>query len=139
MLLWQNVHVYKASDIDASEEEADNSENENGLVKFDLECVESDQNDENDNTCGEEENSEGDASENNEEEKSEAVWYFKLEKLIHHMRDASSFLIKVLGTFLSLDETMMCFMGHSIEMHQMKNKPIGEDYKFYCSTTSDGY
>eukprot|EP00957_Ditylum_brightwellii_P179200 13652419-Ditylum_brightwellii.AAC.2 len=62
-----NFHVYEASDIDASEKEADKSENENDLVKFDLEHMQRDQKDDSDNKCGEEENSEGNEFEINEE------------------------------------------------------------------------
>eukprot|EP00957_Ditylum_brightwellii_P165727 12616933-Ditylum_brightwellii.AAC.1 len=37
----------------------------------------------------------------------------------------------VLGTYIVLDKMMMQFCGCSSEMHQMKNKLIGEGYKFF--------
>eukprot|EP00957_Ditylum_brightwellii_P130924 9986870-Ditylum_brightwellii.AAC.1 len=29
--------------------------------------------------------------------------------------------------------------GRSLETHRMKNKPIGEGYKFFCLATNEGY
>ena len=34
---------------------------------------------------------------------------------------------------------MMRFAGRSLETHHMKNKPIGEGYKFFCLATKEGY
>eukprot|EP00957_Ditylum_brightwellii_P211281 15365994-Ditylum_brightwellii.AAC.1 len=34
---------------------------------------------------------------------------------------------------------MIRFSGRSSETHQIKNKPIGEDYKFFALTTSQGF
>eukprot|EP00957_Ditylum_brightwellii_P201082 15323986-Ditylum_brightwellii.AAC.1 len=57
----------------------------------------------------EDESNEEDNDETNEEEKdvenmsSTKVWYFKLQKWIDQVRDASAALIRILGTYLSLD------------------------------------
>eukprot|EP00957_Ditylum_brightwellii_P013921 1050636-Ditylum_brightwellii.AAC.1 len=51
------------------------------------------------------------------QDKSDTAWYYKLQQLIYHVRDASASLSWSLGTYLSLDEMMMHFMGCSMEMH----------------------
>ena len=48
-------------------------------------------------------------------------------------------MVHTLGTILSLDEMMIRFLGRCIETHRMKNKPIGEGYKWFVLTTQTGY
>ena len=40
---------------------------------------------------------------------------------------------------MSLDEMMIHFFGRSIKIHQMKYKPVKEDYSLFVLTTKDGY
>ena len=68
-----------------------------------------------------------------------SVWFEKLEPFIKHFRDVSEALIFTLGTNLSLDEMMVRFSGRSVETHRIKNKPIGEGFKFFVLSTSEGY
>ena len=44
-----------------------------------------------------------------------------------------------LGTLLSIDEMMICFMGQSLETICGKNKLFGEDYKFFVLEKLNGY
>eukprot|EP00957_Ditylum_brightwellii_P182829 13926703-Ditylum_brightwellii.AAC.1 len=64
------------------------------------------------------------------------VWYYKIEAFINHVREINFDLIHILGTCLSLDEMMIRFSGRSCETHQIRNKPLGEGYKFFALTTS---
>mmetsp|Transcript_4492 Transcript_4492/g.6726 ORF Transcript_4492/g.6726 Transcript_4492/m.6726 type:complete len:95 (+) Transcript_4492:374-658(+) len=54
---------------------------------------------------------------------------FQVEKLSDHVRYTCTALISVQGTFLALDKMMMQCCEHSLETHQMKNTPIGEECK----------
>eukprot|EP00957_Ditylum_brightwellii_P155395 11829186-Ditylum_brightwellii.AAC.1 len=73
-----------------------------------LERVQQEQ-DEEDNKSDEEDNDETNEEEEEEEEEevkntsAPKVWYFKLQKWIDHMRDASAALIWILGTYLSIN------------------------------------
>ena len=69
----------------------------------------------------------------------QSVWFNKLEPFINHFRQVSESLIFTLGTKLSFDEMMIRFMGRSNETHRVKNKPIGEGFKFFVLPTSDGF
>eukprot|EP00957_Ditylum_brightwellii_P074033 5625390-Ditylum_brightwellii.AAC.1 len=55
------------------------------------------------------------------------------------MRDINFDVIFVLGTCLSLDEMMICFMGRSSETHCMKNNPIKEGFKFFTLCIYQGF
>ena len=68
-----------------------------------------------------------------------SVWFDKLEPFINHFRDVNENMIFTLGTKLSLDEMMIRFEGRSKETHRIKNKPIGEGYKFFVLATSSGF
>ena len=67
------------------------------------------------------------------------VWSYKIKAFINHVREINYDLIHVLGTCLSLDEMMIRFVGRSAETHRMKNKPIGEGYKFFTLTTTNWF
>ena len=54
------------------------------------------------------------------------------------MRDVSKEIVWVLGTWMSIDEMMVRFMGRLAETYQMRNKPISEGYNFFVISTSDG-
>ena len=87
-----------------------------------------------DDDSGPEPNQEQDSPEPTDKPK----WYHKVSPLMEHVRSTSLFFVVVLGMCLAIDEMMIRFSGHSNEMHRMKNKPIGEGYKFYvlaCSMT----
>eukprot|EP00957_Ditylum_brightwellii_P152473 11606490-Ditylum_brightwellii.AAC.1 len=124
--LWCHFHVYEDQNIEEAEDttsEDDEGSGDDNLQEMYLERVQQEQ-DEN------EDEEESDDEEDNEEEKEDEieskVWYFKLQKWIYHVWDASSMLIWVLGMYLSLNKTMMRFSGCSLETYRMKNKPIGE-------------
>eukprot|EP00957_Ditylum_brightwellii_P065604 4975445-Ditylum_brightwellii.AAC.1 len=93
----------------------------------------------------EDKSDEKDNDETNEEEEeaktmsSPKVWYFKLQQWIDHVRDVSTALIWILGTYLSLNKMMMRFCGCFLETHRMKNKPIKEGNKFFCLPMFAGY
>ena len=71
--------------------------------------------------------------------KNVSLWFDKLEPFISHFREVSESMIHTLGTNLSLDETMIRFMGRSSQTHRIKNKPISEGYKFFVLATSNGF
>ena len=70
---------------------------------------------------------------------SKVVWFEKLRPFVNHFRDVSEGLIHILGTNLSIDEMIVRFRGRSNETHRIKNKPIGEGYKFFTLSTTDGF
>eukprot|EP00957_Ditylum_brightwellii_P050052 3794093-Ditylum_brightwellii.AAC.1 len=108
--------------------DSDDISDDNNLQEMNLERVQQDQDEE------EYKSDEEDNDETNEEEKekvveiisSTKVWYFKLQKWIDHVRDASAALIWILETYVSLDKMIMRFCSHSLKTRQMKNKPIEE-------------
>ena len=58
------------------------------------------------------------------------MWYLNMDPLINIVRVLIFALMFVLGTLLSLDKMVICFMVNSTETCTMKNKPIGEGFKF---------
>ena len=72
-------------------------------------------------------------------EDNKKVWFDKLSPLINHFRAVSEDIIHVLGSNMSLDEMIIRFGGRSNETHRMKNKPIGEGYKVFVLSTSNGF
>ena len=74
-----------------------------------------------------------------ENDKQKSVWFDKILLLVENVRKVSLELILSLGNILSLDEMMIRFRGRSIETHRIKNKPIGERYKFFVLVTSYGF
>ena len=67
------------------------------------------------------------------------MWFHKLAFFINHVQEVSFNLKFFLGTLLPLDEIMIQFCGQSAETHLIKNKPIGEEYKFFRLTTYNGF
>ena len=67
------------------------------------------------------------------------VWFEKIRPLIDHFRDCSFDIVHTLGTLLSLDEMMIRFQGRSVQTHGIKNKPIGEGFKWFVLTTFNGF
>ena len=67
------------------------------------------------------------------------TWFDKIKPLVDHFRSVSFFLVAILGTLLSLDEMMICFMGRSLETHRIKNKPIDEGFKLFILATFKGF
>ncbi len=70
---------------------------------------------------------------------SKVVWFEKLKPFVDHFRNVSESLIHILGTNLSIDEMIVCFWGQSNGTHRIKNKPIGEGYKFFTLSTTNGF
>ena len=48
-------------------------------------------------------------------------------------------LIWVLGTWMSIDEMMIRFMGRSNQTHRVKNKPISQGFNFFVLCTYPGF
>lgn len=126
--MWRHFHV-STPDVSSCDAEEDEDGSAEDLVELSLERVEL-----------EEQSSVSIDSDNDEEDASDhEVWYTKLETLINHVRNVSYNLIHTLGSYLSLDEMMIRFMGRSLETHRMKNKPIKEGYKFFVLATRCGF
>eukprot|EP00957_Ditylum_brightwellii_P177250 13502939-Ditylum_brightwellii.AAC.1 len=109
LFMWCNFHVYNEEDIDMqAEEEAEKAydSDDDGILEFVIEHDQKDQEVE-------------DPSDEEGEEKEETCG---------ERKEGSPSEKKVLGTFLTLGEMMMQFCGCSVEMLQMKRKPIGEGY-----------
>ena len=75
----------------------------------------------------------------NVDERKKNVWFKKLAPIVEHFRNTSSSLVFTLGLNLAVDEMIIWFHGRSSKMHQIKNKPIGEGYKFFVASDTDGY
>ena len=128
--LWRHFHVYipdNTYDDDDNVDGGDDEEDEE-LVEQGLERVQREQ---------EEELVDDESQEDNEE--TTKVWFEKIQHLVDHVREVSYSLIHILGTFLSLDEMMIRFMGRSLQTHRIKNKPIKEGYKFFVLSTTKGF
>ncbi len=67
------------------------------------------------------------------------VWFHKVQPLIDHVRDVSIGLIWVLGTWMSIDEMMIRFMGRSNQTHRVKNKPISQGFNSFVLCTYHGF
>eukprot|EP00957_Ditylum_brightwellii_P171922 13088884-Ditylum_brightwellii.AAC.1 len=141
LFMWCNFHVYndEAMDVQAEQKEGKAGKYDDpdvdGILEFTMECdaasdEESIIEEEEEETCGK--RKEGLPSE-------KKIWYFKLKHLIDHVRDVRVGLIMVLKMYIALDKVMMQVCGRSSETHQMKNKPIGEGYKFFTIASVEGY
>eukprot|EP00957_Ditylum_brightwellii_P196498 14972069-Ditylum_brightwellii.AAC.1 len=119
--MWWHFHIYDNKEIDVEEEEGDDEESiskeEYTADEWYLEHVVHDEEYEYEND--EEEDEDCNAGESDEGSPGQTK--------------------QQLGTFLSLDEMMMRFGGRSLETRHMKNKPIGESYKFFCLATKERY
>ena len=73
------------------------------------------------------------------EGKRTADWFEKLKPLVDHVWELSFDLIYVLGTILSLDEIMICFMRRSSQTHWIKGEPIGEEFKLFVLAINNGF
>ena len=71
--------------------------------------------------------------------KKKELWFDKLGHLVDHFCGISESFIFTLGDQMSIDEMLIRFMGRSNETHRIKNKPIGEGYKFFVLATTSGY
>ena len=71
-------------------------------------------------------------------ETNKEVWYIKIKPLIDHFHFVAQSLIFNLGTLLAIDKMLISFMGWSLETICVKNKPIGEGYKFFCPCNNEG-
>ncbi len=133
--LWRYFHCNHPNEDDF-ENNDDAAEEDDTFVAQTMERVQVDQEEEEEDTCAD-----GGAQEEVDERKSRKVslWFNKLEPIINHFRQVSEDLIFTLGTKLSLDEMMIRFSGRSKETHRIKNKPIGEGFKFFVLTTSHGF
>lgn len=139
--IWRHFHITAPDELEEEDDLQDDEDDTLDLVEQTCERVVQDQENEgifDENKTNEEDNE----STSNETEGSttpELVWFQKLKPFIDHVRLISANLIWILGTFLSLDEMMIRFMGRSAETHRIKGKPIGEGYKFFVLTTNFGF
>ena len=138
LFLWRHIHIGEISTEDIEPDEKDDDDDDEKLDQT-VERVQQDQEEE------VLEKNDGDmpnlvnASKAKKAEESTKVWFHKLQFLVNHVREVSFDLTFVLGTLLSLDEMMIRYCSRSLETHRIKNKPIGEGYKFFALTTSDGF
>ena len=133
--IWRHFKISSPSVNDETNEISGDSgdEDDDGLlIEGMLECVVHDQEEETEEEITIED--EEDVSVTNKN-----VWFNKITPLANHVREVSLSLILSLGTVLSLDEMMICFCGRSRETHRLKNKPIGEGYKFFVLATLFGF
>lgn len=144
--MWRHFHVYVPTnmhdedDVLNGDDSSDEEDNGGELVEQTMERVQREQEtaEVNENSDLEEEDEEN-QEQPDEEEQNNNVWFDKLKPLIDHVRAVSYELIHTLGTYLSLDEMMIRFMGKSLETHRIKNKPIKEGYKFFVLSTINGF
>ena len=87
----------------------------------------------------EEEEEENNKDKANTSEANKNLWFRKISPMVDYVCKVSKSLIFCLGTILSLDEMMIRFSGRSLQTHRVKNKPIGEGYKFFVLATSSGF
>ena len=132
--LWRHFHCntpqqQDSDDDDYDSEDDDDDHNEDGEDFLVVDRLR--------NRGREEVENEKEDGEEDEEEKK--VWFDKIKPLLDHFRDTSEELVHTLGTILSFDEMMIRAMGKSIETHRMKNKPIGEGYKYFVLATTRGF
>ena len=126
--IWRNLHLVAPDDEDVAEttsaekadEEVDGGDDRIDIeicrVQHDMESEESDDQDSDDSFMF---------------NVTENVWFSKVSPLVDHVRSTSLKVIACHSKWLSLDEQMVRFRGRSIETYRMKNKPIGEGYKFF--------
>ena len=119
---------------DDFEDYGDVAESDDSLIEQTVERVQNDQ-----ETAAEDSTTSGDGNDDQSANSDVSMWFHKLQPLVDHVRQVSFDLVFILGTLLSLDEMMIRFMGRSNETHRMKNKPIGEGYKFFVLATKDGF
>ena len=74
-----------------------------------------------------------------QKEAKRVVWFNKLRPLLDPIQAVNFTLITVLGMLLSLDEMMIRCVGRCRETHHIKNKPIGEGFKFFVLATIIGF
>ena len=151
--MWRHFKIAAPDNDDYDHKEANdganNSNDEDGddaMQEIQMERVMMDQEEEDEyENNNEEENEEEEednevrVSENKKKNNDDNVWFNKIKPLVDHLRMVSYNLIFSLGTLLSFDEMMIRFSGRSIQTHRIKNKPIGEGYKFFVLATNQGY
>ena len=137
MFLFQHFHCNCLPDEDVGEEEIDkvgnNDEINESADEEPFDWIDAQQEDDEELTSSIE------TEVDNEGERKKKVWFEKVETLVHHMRSKNVKLVHTLGTLLSFDEMMIRCVGRSNETHRIKNKPIGQGYKLFCLTTSNGF
>ena len=140
--IWRNFHLNHEEDSGIGDNDNSDSneddEEDDLLVEIGMERVEVDQENEleeaNGGAADDEDDEDGDTL-----TKKKDVWFDKIAYFVDHFRDVSESLIFTLGTLLAIDEMIIRFTGRSAETHRIKNKPIGEGYKFFVLTTFFGF
>ena len=135
--IWRHFHVSHQSETGGREVQ-DNQDGETmaGEVHQRVNRVEREQDNDLDSES-DSDSEDGTTVDNNDDSKK--VWFDKLSPLIEHFRNVSEEIIFVLGSNMSLDEMIIRFAGRSNETHRIKNKPIGEGYKFFVLSTFNGF
>ena len=144
--IWRNFHINDPSpdedtlDDDEETECVTNSEEdaEDEFLEIQMERVQQEQ-DDNDITDTDPSTTTTAAPTNNNPSSKNDVWFRKLSLLVDNFRNVSESLIYILGSLLSIDEMIIRFMGRSLEIHRLKNKPISEGYNFFVLATSEGF
>ena len=104
--LWRHFHISAPDNSSSRPEEDEEGSVEEDLVEIKLERVELEEEENNVSVDGADDDDEEEDSDDGHE-----VWFTKLEKLIDHVREVSYNLIHTLGSYLSLDDLMIRFMG----------------------------
>ena len=122
--MWRHFHL-NFDDDDDDDDENENDEEVDVDIRLGRNRMDNNDND--------------DDIKNVDEEKKKNVWFKKLVPIVEHFRNTSLSLVFTLGSNVAIDEMIIRFRGRSNETHRIKNKPIGEGYKFFVVSETDGY
>ena len=132
--IWRHIHVNHTND-DLEDDVVDDDGNQTE-VEVSMDRVDREQDDE---LSTDTVSNDGDDDSDDDCVAKKDVWFSKIAPLIDHFRNVSEDLTYFLGSNLSLDEMIIRFGGRSNETHRIKNKPIGEGYKFFVLSTVNGF
>ena len=129
--LWRHFHIYVPNENfdDDDAVDGDGDEDDDVLVEQQFERVQREQMEAEteEETNDDDDTNTGISSEDTQQNQEQTIWFSKLKPLIDHVRDVSFSLVHILGTFLSLDEMMIRFMGRFRETHRIKTKQLRRD------------